>query len=97
MCILNSNVIDVTHIPKKKKWRGCASVVSNSTHTVCSCSHLSSFALLKDINQMPLSVVMSVGLSVATVCLVLSLLVTQWCLSVYRKLNERRLQQQELH
>ncbi|XP_045574026.1 adhesion G protein-coupled receptor E3-like [Salmo salar] len=31
--------------------RGCTSVMSNSTHTVCSCSHLSTFALLKGIHQ----------------------------------------------
>uniref|UniRef100_A0A4W5PFB0 GAIN-B domain-containing protein n=1 Tax=Hucho hucho TaxID=62062 RepID=A0A4W5PFB0_9TELE len=31
--------------------RGCTSVMSNSTHTVCSCNHLSTFALLKGIHQ----------------------------------------------
>lgn len=31
--------------------QGCASVMSNSTHTVCSCTHLSSFALLRGIQE----------------------------------------------
>ncbi|CAB1325479.1 unnamed protein product [Coregonus sp. 'balchen'] len=31
--------------------KGCTSVMSNSTHTVCSCNHLSTFALLKGIHQ----------------------------------------------
>ncbi|XP_055782858.1 adhesion G protein-coupled receptor E2-like [Salvelinus fontinalis] len=31
--------------------QGCTSVKSNSTHTVCSCTHLSSFALLRGIQE----------------------------------------------
>uniref|UniRef100_A0A4W5PBX1 Uncharacterized protein n=1 Tax=Hucho hucho TaxID=62062 RepID=A0A4W5PBX1_9TELE len=69
--------------------RGCTSVMSNSTHTVCSCNHLSTFALLKGIHQEKrsgqLSLVMWVGVFVALTCVVLSLITTLWCRFVSRK------------
>uniref|UniRef100_A0A4W5Q8A7 CD97 antigen-like n=1 Tax=Hucho hucho TaxID=62062 RepID=A0A4W5Q8A7_9TELE len=71
--------------------QGCTSVMSNSTHTVCSCTHLSSFALLRGIQenkkcrQLPL--VMWVGASVALACAVLSLLMTLWCRFISKKRN----------
>ncbi|XP_029565598.1 adhesion G protein-coupled receptor E2-like isoform X2 [Salmo trutta] len=71
--------------------QGCTSVMSNSTQTVCSCTHLSSFALLRGIQenkkygQLPL--VMWVGASVALACAVLSLLMTLWCRFISKKRN----------
>ncbi|XP_029584446.1 CD97 antigen isoform X2 [Salmo trutta] len=65
--------------------RGCTSVMSNSTHTVCSCNHLSTFALLKGIHQEKLSLVMWGGVFVALTCVVLSLITTLWCRFVSRK------------
>ncbi|KAM9558187.1 adhesion G protein-coupled receptor E3-like isoform 1-T1 [Salvelinus alpinus] len=71
--------------------QGCTSVMSNSTHTVCSCTHLSSFALLRGIQenkkcrQLPL--VMWAGASVALACAVLSLLMTLWCRFISKKSN----------
>nr|XP_029518014.1 adhesion G protein-coupled receptor E3-like [Oncorhynchus nerka] len=83
--------------------RGCTLVMSNSTHTVCSCNHLSTFALLKGIDQGQgsgqLSLVMWVGVFVALTCVVLSLITTLWCRFVSRKRRGgRRLQQDvQLH
>ncbi|XP_035604264.1 adhesion G protein-coupled receptor E2-like isoform X1 [Oncorhynchus keta] len=71
--------------------QGCASVMSNSTHTVCSCTHLSSFALLRGIQEnkkcRQLQLVMWAGASVALACVVLSLLMTLWCRFVSKKRN----------
>ncbi|XP_041754140.1 adhesion G protein-coupled receptor E3-like [Coregonus clupeaformis] len=70
--------------------QGCTSVKSNSTHTVCACTHLSSFALLRGIQenkkhrQLP---VMWVGAPVALACVVLSLLMALWCRFISKKHN----------
>ncbi|XP_041707352.1 adhesion G protein-coupled receptor E3-like [Coregonus clupeaformis] len=75
--------------PGEWSGRGCTSVMSNSTHTVCSCNHLSTFALLKGIHQKKesgqLSVVMWVGISVALAFVVLSLIMSLWCRNFSRK------------
>ncbi|XP_031652890.1 CD97 antigen-like [Oncorhynchus kisutch] len=83
--------------------RGCTLVISNSTHTVCSCNHLSTFALLKGIHHGQgsgqLSLVMWVGVFVALTCVFLSLITTLWCRFVSRKRRGgHRLQQDvQLH
>ncbi|XP_041702000.1 adhesion G protein-coupled receptor E3-like [Coregonus clupeaformis] len=75
--------------PGEWSGQGCTSVMSNSTHTVCSCNHLSTFALLKGIHQKKrsgqLSVVMWVGISVALAFVVLSLITILWCRNFSRK------------
>ncbi|KAK6298977.1 adhesion G protein-coupled receptor E5 [Coregonus clupeaformis] len=75
--------------PGEWSGQGCTSVMSNSTHTVCSCNHLSTFALLKGIHQKKesgqLSVVMWVGISVALAFVVLSLIMSLWCRNFSRK------------
>eukprot|EP00063_Salmo_salar_P080127 XP_014054962.1 PREDICTED: CD97 antigen-like [Salmo salar] len=76
--------------------RGCTSVMSNSTHTVCSCNHLSTFALLKGIHQEKLSLVMLVGVFVALTCVSLSLITTLWCRFVSRKRRGGNRQQQDV-
>ncbi|KAL0974243.1 hypothetical protein UPYG_G00217640 [Umbra pygmaea] len=77
--------------------RGCTTVMSNSTHTICSCDHLSSFAVIQGLQQQKegngLSTVMWVCLLVALACVVLSLITTMWCRSVSRKRNHRQSQQ----
>ncbi|CDQ88080.1 unnamed protein product [Oncorhynchus mykiss] len=80
---------------------GCTLVISNSTHTVCSCNHLSTFAMLKGIHQGQgsgqLSLVMWVGVVVALTCVFR--ITTLWCRFVSRKRRGgRRLQQDvQLH
>ncbi|XP_041715279.1 adhesion G protein-coupled receptor E3-like [Coregonus clupeaformis] len=73
--------------------QACATVISNSTHTVCSCTHLSSFALLRGIQEEKksgnLSLVMWVGVSVALAFVVLSLLTALWCRFISKKRNGR--------
>ncbi|CDQ88079.1 unnamed protein product [Oncorhynchus mykiss] len=81
--------------------RGCTLVMSNSNQTVCSCNHLSTFALMSEMQQGSgqLSLVMWVGVVVALTCVVLSLITTLWCRFVSRKRRGgRRLQQDvQLH
>ncbi|KAJ8015560.1 hypothetical protein DPEC_G00027390 [Dallia pectoralis] len=74
--------------------QGCASVMSNSTHTVCSCNHLSTFSLLKSLQQEKkngqLSATMAVVLLVTLPCVVLTLVTTLLCRFVGRKRHEGR-------
>ncbi|KAJ8001457.1 hypothetical protein DPEC_G00169690 [Dallia pectoralis] len=66
--------------------RGCAKVLSNSTHTQCSCDHLSSFAVLMALYPMQhsfqLRLLTWVGLSVSLVCLLLCILTFRLCRSI---------------
>ncbi|XP_064815286.1 adhesion G protein-coupled receptor E1-like isoform X2 [Oncorhynchus masou masou] len=66
--------------------RGCTKVTSNSTHTVCSCSHLSSFAVLMALypikNTFELCLLTWLGLSVSVVCLLLCILTFWLCRSI---------------
>ncbi|XP_064170575.1 adhesion G protein-coupled receptor E5-like isoform X2 [Anguilla rostrata] len=66
--------------------RGCEVVRSNSTHTVCSCSHLGSFAVLMALYKVEdafhLEVITWVGLSVSQVCLLLCIVTFFCCRSI---------------
>ncbi|XP_070563629.1 adhesion G protein-coupled receptor L2-like isoform X2 [Ptychodera flava] len=61
---------------------GCETVESNETHTVCSCSHLTNFAVLMDVHgtvipwshHFALSVITYAGFMISIVCLVLCLI-----------------------
>ncbi|KAG7460266.1 hypothetical protein MATL_G00219720 [Megalops atlanticus] len=57
---------------------GCNATQSNSTHTVCVCTHLSSFAVLMALYDMKdsfqLQLITWVGLSISLVCLLLSII-----------------------
>ncbi|XP_070959162.1 adhesion G protein-coupled receptor E1-like isoform X2 [Oncorhynchus clarkii lewisi] len=81
--------------------RGCTLVMSNSNQTVCSCNHLSTIAVMNELQQGSgqLSLVMWVGVVVALTCVFLSLITTLWCRFVSRKRRGgRRLQQDvQLH
>ncbi|XP_066531524.1 adhesion G protein-coupled receptor E5 isoform X2 [Hoplias malabaricus] len=61
--------------------KGCSVVISNDSHTVCSCSHLSSFAVLMALHEMKdvfeLRMITWVGLSLSLVCLFICIL-TFW-------------------
>ncbi|XP_031673190.1 CD97 antigen-like [Oncorhynchus kisutch] len=65
---------------------GCTKVTSNATHTVCSCSHLSSFAVLMALypvkNTFELRLLTWLGLSVSVVCLLLCILTFWLCRSI---------------
>ncbi|XP_071031336.1 adhesion G protein-coupled receptor E5-like isoform X1 [Oncorhynchus clarkii lewisi] len=65
---------------------GCTKVTSNATHTVCSCSHLSSFAVLMALypvqNTFELRLLTWLGLSLSVVCLLLCILTFWLCRSI---------------
>ncbi|KAM4038868.1 adhesion G protein-coupled receptor E3-like isoform 2-T2 [Anomaloglossus baeobatrachus] len=84
------NLICVFWDPINNRWSkdGCTTKFSecNRTHTVCSCNHLSSFALLMAPHGLEhdhgLSVVSYIGLSLSVFCLALSLLTFILCRSL---------------
>ncbi|XP_051560101.1 adhesion G protein-coupled receptor E5 isoform X1 [Myxocyprinus asiaticus] len=63
--------------------RGCVRAWSNSTHTVCSCSHLSSFAVLMALypikDTFALVLITRVGLVLSLICLLLCILTFRFC------------------
>ncbi|XP_054897620.1 adhesion G protein-coupled receptor E5 [Poeciliopsis prolifica] len=65
---------------------GCSQELSNDTHTVCSCKHLSSFAVLMALYPMKtsfqLQLLTQIGLTISLVCLVLSVLTFMFCRSI---------------
>ncbi|XP_051560104.1 adhesion G protein-coupled receptor E5-like isoform X2 [Myxocyprinus asiaticus] len=66
--------------------RGCVRAWSNSTHTVCSCSHLSSFAVLMALypikDTFALVLITRVGLVLSLICLLLCILTFRFCRSI---------------
>ncbi|XP_049325451.1 uncharacterized protein LOC103027453 [Astyanax mexicanus] len=70
---------------KVKEWvvDGCTLTKTNSSHTVCSCTHLSTFALIMQTHPQKtkavLELINTVAVSVGMVCLVLSLLTFFLC------------------
>ncbi|KAM9769281.1 adhesion G protein-coupled receptor E5 isoform 2-T2 [Menidia menidia] len=65
---------------------GCHQQFSNATHTVCTCTHLSSFAVLMALYPMEpnfgLLVVTKIGLIISLLCLILSILTFKFCRSI---------------
>ncbi|XP_041032932.1 adhesion G protein-coupled receptor E3-like isoform X1 [Carcharodon carcharias] len=65
---------------------GCELVFSNRTHTVCRAFHLSSFAILMALKDLPdvfeVEVITYVGLSISLVCLLLTIATFATCHSV---------------
>ncbi|KAM9115132.1 adhesion G protein-coupled receptor E3-like [Pangshura tecta] len=65
---------------------GCTAVHTNSTHTTCSCDHLSSFAVLMAPTAVtesdPLTIITYVGLSLSLLCLFLAILTFLLCRSI---------------
>nr|DBA30093.1 TPA: hypothetical protein GDO54_006119 [Pyxicephalus adspersus] len=74
--------------PARNGWSddGCETGQSDNRHTYCSCTHLSSFALLMTPQTIPeafaLTLLSYIGLSVSIVCLCLSLLTFILCRSL---------------
>ncbi|XP_044851163.1 adhesion G protein-coupled receptor E3-like [Mauremys mutica] len=65
---------------------GCTAVHTNSTHTTCSCDHLSSFAVLMAATTVtdssPLTLITYVGLTLSLLCLFLAILTFLLCCSI---------------
>ncbi|KAK5608148.1 hypothetical protein CRENBAI_003645 [Crenichthys baileyi] len=65
---------------------GCSQKASNATHTVCSCKHLSSFAVLMALYptepSFGLQLLTKIGLIISLVCLALSILTFKFCRSI---------------
>ncbi|XP_068448679.1 adhesion G protein-coupled receptor E5 isoform X2 [Clinocottus analis] len=65
---------------------GCYQLGSNATHTVCTCKHLSSFAVLMALYDMEhtfgLQVVTKIGLTISLLCLILCILTFKFCRSI---------------
>uniref|UniRef100_A0A8C3F2W7 Uncharacterized protein n=1 Tax=Chrysemys picta bellii TaxID=8478 RepID=A0A8C3F2W7_CHRPI len=67
---------------EKGSWSpdGCTAVHMNSTHTNCSCDHLSSFAvLMAPTTSYPLTIITYVGLTLSLLCLFLAILTFLLC------------------
>ncbi|KAJ8264161.1 hypothetical protein GJAV_G00145910 [Gymnothorax javanicus] len=71
--------------------QGCEVVRSNITHTVCSCTHLSSFAVLMALHDVKdvfhLQVITWVGLLLSLVCLLLCIVTFRFCRSIQSTRN----------
>uniref|UniRef100_A0A3Q2DKH2 Adhesion G protein-coupled receptor E5 n=1 Tax=Cyprinodon variegatus TaxID=28743 RepID=A0A3Q2DKH2_CYPVA len=65
---------------------GCSQELSNDSYTVCSCKHLSSFAVLMALYPMKhtfeLQLLTKIGLGISLVCLLLSILTFKFCRSI---------------
>ncbi|XP_044046181.1 adhesion G protein-coupled receptor E2 [Siniperca chuatsi] len=65
---------------------GCYQQHSNATHTVCTCEHLSSFAVLMALypieHTFGLLLVTKIGLTFSLLCLILSILTFKFCRSI---------------
>ncbi|KAL7883679.1 hypothetical protein SRHO_G00013370 [Serrasalmus rhombeus] len=65
---------------------GCSVVSSNANHTVCSCSHLSSFAVLMALHEIKdvfkLKLITWVGLSLSLICLFICILTFHFVRSI---------------
>ncbi|TDH15987.1 hypothetical protein EPR50_G00014670 [Perca flavescens] len=65
---------------------GCYQQHSNATHTVCTCEHLSSFAVLMALYPMEhtfgLQLVTKIGLIISLLCLILCILTFKFCRSI---------------
>ncbi|XP_031431681.1 adhesion G protein-coupled receptor E5 [Clupea harengus] len=71
--------------------RGCTVVTSGANHTVCSCSHLSSFAVLMALYEVEdtfeLLMITWVGMSLSLVCLLTCILTFACCRSIQNTRN----------
>ncbi|KAJ8002456.1 hypothetical protein DPEC_G00159110 [Dallia pectoralis] len=73
--------------------QGCRTVPLNSSHTLCTCRHLSTFGLIREIHQKKSGGYLGMLLTVCVVmiiCVAVSLLSTMWCRYISNKRNERR-------
>jgi hypothetical protein len=82
----NSNQIS-TCVYLKNDWEsqwsidGCYLLSSNSTHSICSCNHLSTFAVLMDFKELTmkihlnrLSFISKIGCVISSICLILTII-----------------------
>ncbi|XP_039369919.1 adhesion G protein-coupled receptor E3-like isoform X2 [Mauremys reevesii] len=75
---------------------GCTVLHTNTTHTNCSCDHLSSFALLMGLSGVkesyPLKIITYVGLTLSLLCLLLAILTFLLCRSIWNVSTSLHLQ-----
>ncbi|XP_065275671.1 adhesion G protein-coupled receptor E3-like [Emys orbicularis] len=75
---------------------GCTVLHTNSTHAICSCDHLSSFALLMGHTGVeesyPLTIVTYMGLTLSLLCLLLAILTFLLCRSIWNVSTSLHLQ-----
>uniref|UniRef100_K7FM54 Uncharacterized protein n=1 Tax=Pelodiscus sinensis TaxID=13735 RepID=K7FM54_PELSI len=75
-------------VSDKGTWstEGCEPLSANNTHTTCACNHMSSFAVLMarhvSQNDVVLSIITHVGLSISLLCLFLAILTFLLCRSI---------------
>uniref|UniRef100_A0A8C6D1B3 Uncharacterized protein n=1 Tax=Moschus moschiferus TaxID=68415 RepID=A0A8C6D1B3_MOSMO len=72
--------------------KGCHVIFSNGTRTVCSCSHLSTFAILVASEDPVLTMITYVGLSLSLLCLLLAALTFLLCRSIQNPSTSLHLQ-----
>uniref|UniRef100_A0A7N4Q1K4 Adhesion G protein-coupled receptor E3 n=1 Tax=Sarcophilus harrisii TaxID=9305 RepID=A0A7N4Q1K4_SARHA len=76
--------------------KNCNLIESNKTHTRCNCTHLSSFAVLMDLQQQDedyvLTVITYVGLSLSLLCLFLAILTFLLCHTIQNTSTSLHLQ-----
>ncbi|XP_075758388.1 adhesion G protein-coupled receptor E3-like isoform X2 [Pelodiscus sinensis] len=82
----------------KGNWseEGCELLTTNSTHTTCTCNHMSIFSILVDRNanqnDVVLSIITHVGLSISLLCLFLAILTFLLCRSLWNVSTSLHLQ-----
>uniref|UniRef100_K7FVA0 Adhesion G protein-coupled receptor E1 n=1 Tax=Pelodiscus sinensis TaxID=13735 RepID=K7FVA0_PELSI len=82
----------------KGNWskEGCELLTANSTHTTCTCDHMSIFSILVDRNASQedgaLSIITHVGLSISLLCLFLAILTFLLCRSLWNVSTSLHLQ-----
>uniref|UniRef100_A0A3Q4G2K1 Uncharacterized protein n=1 Tax=Neolamprologus brichardi TaxID=32507 RepID=A0A3Q4G2K1_NEOBR len=59
---------------------GCSKQDSNASRTICTCNHLSSFAVLMALH--PIELVTKIGLTISLLCLTLCILTFKFCRSI---------------
>ncbi|XP_060711101.1 adhesion G protein-coupled receptor E2-like isoform X4 [Hemiscyllium ocellatum] len=83
--------ISLNRTRSRNHWsqQGCTVVNSNTTHTMCRCTHLTSFAVLMALYEtqdpwhlLNLSLISYVGISISLVCLVISFLTFLICRTI---------------
>ena len=82
--IFNSDII-VLFIYSAWSNEGCSVFDTNKTHTICTCHHLTNFAILMDVHDVPLTdgqdralqIMTYIGCTISVVCLFLAILTFQ--------------------
>jgi hypothetical protein len=77
---LNTSTQISTCVSMKNVWStdGCYLVTSNSTHSICSCEHVSTLAVLSNYQTLTMKIhaklLSKIGFSISTICLILMII-----------------------